>query len=379
MNTVTCVAPVNIAVIKYWGKRDENLILPVNDSISATLDMDHLCAKTTVTASPDFKENRIWLNGKEESMQNPRLQNCLREIRKRAQVSNGMENWKIHIRSENNFPTAAGLASSAAGYACLATTLAKLYKVEGDISGIARAGSGSACRSIYGGFVRWYSGSDPTGIDSIARPIAPATHWSEIRILILVVSDSKKKVSSAEGMKRTLETSEFLKHKVDKIIPTRINEMQKAVLNSDFTTFAELTMKDSNEMHAACLAAYPPCVYMNDISHSIVDLVHKYNDATGTIKAAYTFDAGPNATIFLKERDVSEFVGILNNFFPMSDLYLNGYLKGIPIKAALPSSDLLGKICLTKQEPGRLKYVICTKVGDGPKQLPDSEALSSIN
>lgn len=99
-----------------------------------------------------------------------------------------MENWHIHICSENNFPTAAGLASSAAGYACLAAALAKLYKIDGEISDIARSGSGSACRSIYGGFVRWHMGENPQGTDSIARQIAPANHWPEMRILVLVVS-----------------------------------------------------------------------------------------------------------------------------------------------------------------------------------------------
>lgn len=99
-----------------------------------------------------------------------------------------MENWKLHICSKNNFPTAAGLASSAAGYACLSAALAKLYNFNGDISAIARSGSGSACRSVFGGFVRWYMGSDSTGADSIARQIAQASHWPEMRIIILVVS-----------------------------------------------------------------------------------------------------------------------------------------------------------------------------------------------
>ncbi|OXU25349.1 hypothetical protein TSAR_010630 [Trichomalopsis sarcophagae] len=373
--TVTCVAPVNIAVIKYWGKRDEDLILPINDSLSATLDTEHLCAKTTVRASPEFKENKIWLNGREESMDNPRLQNCLKEIMKRSQLSKDMESWKLHICSENNFPTAAGLASSAAGYACLAAALAKLYKVEGDISGIARAGSGSACRSVYGGFVRWYKGSDPTGIDSIAKPIAPASHWPDMRILVLVVNDSKKKVSSAIGMKRTLLTSEFLTYKAEKIIPKRIEQIQEAILKKDFETFAEHTMRDSNEMHAACLAAYPPCIYMNDTSHLIVELMHQYNSTSDRTKVAYSFDAGPNATLFLLEKDVAELLGILDHYLPPAVDNNLEYRKGISIEVTSPSQSLLQKINFPEQQPGKLKYIIHTQVGSGPKQLPDSEAL----
>lgn len=109
-------------------------------------------------------------------------------VKSKATLTNEMEMWKVHICSNNNFPTAAGLASSAAGYACLTAALAKLYNFTGDISEIARTGSGSACRSVFGGFVRWYMGSDPTGVDSIAKQIAPASHWPEMRIIILVVN-----------------------------------------------------------------------------------------------------------------------------------------------------------------------------------------------
>ncbi|KAG8241019.1 hypothetical protein J6590_096261, partial [Homalodisca vitripennis] len=100
------------------GKRDEDLILPLNDSISTTLSMEQMRATTTIMQSPDFDKDRIWLNGKEESFDNPRLIRCLTEMRRLAGDS-PQKGWKIHICSENNFPTAAGLASSAAGYACL--------------------------------------------------------------------------------------------------------------------------------------------------------------------------------------------------------------------------------------------------------------------
>ncbi|XP_073515726.1 diphosphomevalonate decarboxylase [Phyllobates terribilis] len=132
MKVVTCTAPVNIAVIKYWGKRNEELILPINSSLSVTLHQDQLKTTTTVSASHEFTEDRIWLNGKEDNISHPRLQSCLNEIRrlarKRRSSSSGgsgedsvsrVLNYKVHICSVNNFPTAAGLASSAAGYACL--------------------------------------------------------------------------------------------------------------------------------------------------------------------------------------------------------------------------------------------------------------------
>ncbi len=153
--TVTCTGPVNIAVIKYWGKRDGKLILPINASLSGTLDQDELCAKTSIMASSEFTGDRMWLNGEEQNMENPRLHKVLSKIRdlymRQAEAAGSpadMKEWGLRICSENNFPTAAGLASSAAGYACLVFTLAKLYGIQGDISEVARLGSGMS--------VQWY-------------------------------------------------------------------------------------------------------------------------------------------------------------------------------------------------------------------------------
>ncbi|XP_019883286.1 diphosphomevalonate decarboxylase isoform X2 [Camponotus floridanus] len=323
--------------------------------------------------SLDFKEDHIWLNGREQDIKNPRLQNCLKEIKKRSQLPGYMNDWKIHICSKNNFPTAAGLASSAAGYACLATALAKLYKVEGDISVIARSGSGSACRSIFGGFVRWHMGVDKNGADSIAKQIVPASHWPEMRILILVVTDEQKKIPSAIGMKRSMETSQFLQYRISHTVPERTNKMQQAIIEKDFKTFAELTMKDSNQMHAVCLDTYPPCVYMNNISNSIMNLIHSYNDAVNDVKVAYTFDAGTNATLYLLEKDVPTVMGVLNYFFPPVANVAIEYKRGLPVEEIKPAKDLLEKLKFEKQPPGQLKYIIYTKVGDGPKYLDNPQ------
>lgn len=368
MGTVTCIAPVNIAVIKYWGKRDETLLLPFNDSISASLDTDQLCAKTTIMISQHFEKDRIWLNGCEEKINNPRLQKCLTEIRKRTKLNDEQKDWKVHICSENNFPTASGLASSAAGYACLAMALAKLFKVEGDISTIARMGSGSACRSTIGGFVRWYMGSLSNGEDSIAKQIVPASYWPEMRILLLVVNDKKKKISSSIGMKRTAESSELYQFRVKHIVPKQVEKMHKAIMEKDFPTFGEITMKDSNQLHAVCLDSYPPTVYMNDISFSIINLIHLYNTAVNEVKVAYTYDAGPNTTIYLLEKDVPQFMAVLDHFFPCHNSSKD-YKRGIPIETIEPSEDLLQKIDAEVQEPGKIKYIIHTRVGDGPKYL----------
>lgn len=374
---ITVTAPVNIAVIKYWGKRDEELILPLNDSVSATLDTNVMCAKTSVRASPDFTEDEIWLNGKRESFSNQRLLNCLKEIKVRASsektVDDNFLSWKVHVCSENNFPTAAGLASSAAGYACLVTALAKLYKIKSDVSSIARLGSGSACRSVYGGFVRWHSGVKSDGSDSIATQIADSSHWPEMHALILVVGEAKKKISSTKGMKVSKETSELIKYRVEQCVPRRTEEISQAVKEKKFSTFAEITMKESNQFHAICMDSYPPFVYMTNVSHTIINVIHRYNEICGEIKAAYTFDAGPNACIYLLEKDVPEVISIIQHIFPSSSP--DTFIRGLSGQKGLPSIELLNSLSMDPLPKDQIKYMIHTKVGEGPTEVTDGSHL----
>ncbi|KAF9217313.1 diphosphomevalonate decarboxylase [Podila verticillata] len=225
----TCTAPVNIAVVKYWGKRDTSLILPTNSSLSVTLSQDQLHSKTTIRASADFTSDRLWLNGIEESItSNKRLVACLREtraLRTKIEAEDAsapkLAHLNIHICSENNFPTAAGLASSASGYACLVYTLSKLFQLPldaSDLSIVARQGSGSACRSLFGGFVAWEMGERADGSDSKAVQIAPETHWPDLQALICVVSDEKKGTSSTEGMQLTVKTSPLLQERIKNVV-----------------------------------------------------------------------------------------------------------------------------------------------------------------
>ncbi|XP_040055364.2 diphosphomevalonate decarboxylase [Gasterosteus aculeatus] len=377
-NTVTCTAPVNIAVIKYWGKRNEELILPINSSLSVTLHQDQLKTTTTVATSRSFQEDRIWLNGKEEDITHPRLQSCLREIRRLARkrskdgdrASDSMRlSHKVHICSVNDFPTAAGLASSAAGFACLVYTLAQVFGVEGELSEIARQGSGSACRSMYGGFVQWIMGEEDNGKDSLAQQVAPETHWPELRVLVLVASAERKPVGSTSGMQTSVQTSRLLKHRAESVVPGRMEEMIEAVQRKDFAAFADLTMKDSNQFHATCLDTYPPIFYLNSVSQQVINLVHRYNRHYKETRLAYTFDAGPNAVIYTLQQHVPEFVQTVQHFFPPET---NGgeFVKGLPIEQVALSEELRQAIGLEPLPKG-ISYVISTKVGPGPCVLED--------
>lgn len=373
MDVITCTAPVNLAVIKYWGKRDEELILPVNSSLSVTLSQEQLCVTTTVAISSKFSSDRIWLNGSENPIKDfPRLQKVLYLVREECKKAGKKElsKYNVHICSVNNFPTAAGLASSAAGFSCLAFALTKLFNLDCDVSIIARQGSGSACRSIYGGFVTWEKGEMADGTDSIAVQVAPESHWPEMRVLVLVVSEQKKETSSTSGMRRSVETSELLKLRAEHIVPRRMVEMEEAILKKDFEKFANLAMKDSNQFHAICLDTFPPILppYMNAVSHNIVRLVTGYNKLRGT-KVAYSFDAGPSAVLFLRENDVPEYLDLIKTFFPPSEDD-NNFVRGRPDITYTCEETVKDQINLPVF-PGGIKYIIHTKVGDGPRILKD--------
>uniref|UniRef100_A0A8C4U588 Diphosphomevalonate decarboxylase n=1 Tax=Falco tinnunculus TaxID=100819 RepID=A0A8C4U588_FALTI len=375
---VTCTAPVNIAVIKYWGKRDNDLILPINSSLSVTLHQDQLKTTTTAAASRDFTEDRLWLNGEEADVGHPRVQACLREVRRLARKRRGGSaedtaplslSYKIHIATENNFPTAAGLASSAAGYACLVSALARLYGVEGELSEVARRGSGSACRSMMGGFVQWQRGERLDGRDSLAHQVAPEMHWPELRVLILVVSGEKKQVGSTAGMQTSVDTSPLLKHRAEVVVPERLALMMRHIRERDFEGFGQLTMQDSNQFHATCLDTFPPIFYLNDLSRHIIALAHRFNTHHGHTKVAYTFDAGPNAVIFTLADTVAEFVEVVRHSFPPAT---NGdqFVRGLPVGVASLPEELLTAV-VTEPVPGAVRYILHTKPGPGPQLVDD--------
>jgi len=387
LHQVTCSAGVNIAVIKYWGKRDVTLNLPANSSLSGTLGQDHLKTTTSIAASPDFAGDRLWLNGKEEDISNPRLRICLqtlREIAKREGDKQGLANFKLHICSINNFPTAAGLASSASGYACLVFTLSKLFKLEismEELSTVARQGSGSACRSLFGGFVKWEMGRLADGTDSKAVQVAPETHWPEMEVLILVVSDHKKGISSTSGMQTSMSTSELLRFRAEKVVPNRMKEMEQAILNKDFETFGRLTIQDSNQFHAVCLDTYPPIFYMNDVSRTIIHMLTKLNANAGKIKAAYTYDAGPNAVIYALKENIPEILQAVLWFFPPAEdqnpsEYFNDRLHALNgvNSTHLKEENWYKSVGLSRQ-PGCLRYILHTVVGDAPKVLSLKDCL----
>ncbi|KAI1760488.1 Diphosphomevalonate decarboxylase [Hypoxylon sp. FL1150] len=363
-------APVNIAVVKYWGKRDPKLNLPTNSSLSVTLSQADLRTLTTATCSATYQgEDSLILNDEPSDITGARTQACLRELRaRRAALEAGnpslpkLSTMPLRIVSENNFPTAAGLASSAAGFAALVRAIANLYELPSsptELSLIARQGSGSACRSLFGGYVAWRGGEQADGLDSKAVEVAPASHWPNMRALILVVSAAKKGVSSTSGMQQTVATSDLFQGRIATVVPAHMDKMEAAIRDRDFPAFAEVTMKDSNSFHACCMDTYPPIYYMNDVSRAAVRTVEAINAAAGKTIAAYTFDAGPNAVVYYLEENSGPVVGTFYGLLKGTDGWKDGAKSydSAAVKLDEATSSLLR---------GGVSRIIQTGVGEGP-------------
>lgn len=386
----TVSAPTNIAVIKYWGKASIEYNTPINSSLSVTLDQADLRAVTTVAASPAFTQDRLWLNGEEDTtaFDSKRFRACVDGVKALATTSKDgtvtkqdWQTWKVHVSSYNTFPTAAGLASSAAGYAALVAALAELYQAQetfpGELTTLARQGSGSACRSLYGNAVAWRMGSAANNWkDSIAEPIANGAAWPDLRALILVVSDQKKDTSSTAGMVTAVATSTLLQHRAAAVVPQRMQAMEEAWAQRDFPSFAKITMQDSNQFHATCLDTYPPIFYMTDTSRDIVRLLTLYNDWAGSPRAGYTFDAGPNAVVYTLAEYLPEVTALLLKFFPPAEgQELKDYINKSIDTTSLALDPALLEACQGKTpQPGMVKYFYQTQPGPGPQVLTQKEA-----
>jgi diphosphomevalonate decarboxylase len=372
-------APVNIAVVKYWGKRDTVLNLPTNSSLSVTLSQSDLRAHTTASCSESYspEPDSLVLNGQPEDIQaSKRTLACLFSLRSlRAKLESAdsslpkLSSYPLRIASKNNFPTAAGLASSAAGFAALVRAIADLYELPHtpeQLSLIARQGSGSACRSLMGGYVAWRAGIQEDGSDSMAQEVAPASHWPEMRALILVVSAEKKSISSTAGMQVTVKTSDLFKSRVEQTVPKHMTLMEQAIQERDFQLFAEVTMRDSNSFHAVCRDSWPPIDYLNDVSLAACRVVEAMN-GDGKYHCAYTFDAGPNPVIYYLESAAAKVEGTLRA--------LLHHVEGWPPSHtgfAQPLAES-GKE-LTKAErtlAAGISRVICTRVGGAPERTSE--------
>lgn len=294
----TAKAHTNIALIKYWGKRNETLILPMNNSLSLTLDGFH--TTTTVTFKEELTQDSFVLDNQSiVGEQYHRVTEYLDFIRTYAE----RPNLYAEVHSTNEVPTAAGFASSASGFAALASAATRalgLSLSEKELSWLTRRGSGSACRSIYGGFAEWKQGNKADGKDSYAVQVAPQNHW-DIRVAAVVLSATKKEVSSREGMKRTVDTSVFYPGWVESI-EKDLNEMKRGIKDRDFQKVGQIAEANCLKMHATTLGANPPFTYWHDTTMAVMQTVQAMRN--NGVLAFFTIDAGPNVKVlYLPENE----------------------------------------------------------------------------
>ena len=268
------------------------------------------------------------------------------------------------------------------------SSLAALYKLPTDpsqLSLIARQGSGSACRSLFGGFVAWEQGKLDTGLDSYAVEIAPRSHWPSMHALICVVSDVKKTTASTAGMQLTVETSDLLQDRIKNVVPRRMEAIIAAIKAKDFNAFAAITMKDSNQFHAVCLDTFPPIFYLNDVSKAIIAVVTELNRvslaAGGPYVGAYTFDAGPNAVIYAEENNMPEIISLVQRYFPVAQTFEDPFALGSSASAeggALRDGFREG-VSGGVWAKGSVSRLIHTRIGDGPRVLGEEESLMTAD
>jgi len=319
----TAKAHTNIALIKYWGKRDEKLILPMNNSLSLTL--DGFYTTTTVDfqeglAADVFTLNSLQVTGTEHE----RVSGFLDLIRETYDI--GPLYAEVH--STNAVPTAAGFASSASGFAALAAAAVKALGLDVDdveLSRLTRQGSGSACRSIFGGFVEWEMGEKRDGSDSFAVQIAPANYW-DVRMAGVVLSDKMKKVSSREGMKRTVDTSPFYKSWV-KSVPADMAEIKDGIREQNFEKVGSIAEANCLKMHATTLGAQPPFTYWLDTTMLVMQTVRSLRDMG--VPAYFTIDAGPNVKVLYLPEHEDLIHSTLRNVPGVSDVILSRSGEGI--------------------------------------------------
>lgn len=295
----TARAHPNIALVKYWGKRDEELFLPFQGSLSMTL--EGLSATTTVefggggSGGEDAAQlDGHWLEGAELA----RIRRALDRVRERAGIS-----ARATVLSVNDFPKAAGLASSAAGGAALAAAAswaAGLAPSARELSILARRSSGSACRSVEGGFCEWIAGEARDGSDSYAIQVAGPEHWPELRMVVLVCAGEAKEVSSRDGMRHCVETSVYYEAWVQ-CARQDLEAARKALLARDLAALGAVAERDAWRMHASAMGADPPLVYLRPATLAVIQEVAALRAAG--VPAYFTLDAGPNPVVLCRSSD----------------------------------------------------------------------------
>lgn len=295
----TAIAHSNTALIKYWGKRDEKLIIPMNNSISFTTNA--LTTTTTVEFSEELTKDSFILNDVEQT--GKPLKRVVEHLTIIREISK--TNLKAKVFSKNNFPTAAGLASSASGFAALtsaATNAVGLKLGTKKLSMISRRGSGSSCRSFYGGYVEWIASDENN--ESYAVQLADE-NWFDIRDIVVVLKAPERKMSTREAMKLSIKTSPFFKSRLE-AMDTNLAKIRSAIKERDFISLGSVAEMDCLSMHSVAITSNPPQIFWIPDTVKVMHFVENLREEK--IDAYYTIDTGANLHILTTPKFEKEII-----------------------------------------------------------------------
>jgi diphosphomevalonate decarboxylase len=299
----TAISPSNIAFVKYWGKKNEALKLPENASFSMTLD-DIISTKTTVEFDQKLKNDLVFINKKQVSGDKfSKVSKHLDRIRKMSGIK-----LKARVDSSNTFPSGTGISSSASGFAALSVAASKaagLNLSQVELSILARQGSGSACRSIPGGFVEWVDGDTSQSSYSITR-FAP-DHW-DLMDIVAVVSEGVKDVSSTEGQEMA-GSSPFYQTRLLSITK-KIELVKDLIAKKDFTQLGESIIEpEALELHAIMLTSRPSLIYWTEGTLRLMKLVKSWRKEG--LEVYFTVNTGQDTHLICQQKDEQKVISKL--------------------------------------------------------------------
>ena len=300
-------ARANVALVKYWGKRDVGLNLPIAGSISLTLDRLSAVATVSRIAPRAAREAGRFRQGgiPVEGVAGERMAAFLDRVAREAGVEE-----PLLAEVEANFPVGAGLASSAAIYCAVAAAALSIYgakRSRGELSAIARLGSGSAARSAFGGFVEWRRGERPDGRDSTAVQLLRESEW-DVAMAVAITSEEKKRVASRDAMTHVSATSPLFAGWADSL-DADLDAMRAAVAARDLESVGRIAEENCLRMHATCLAARPPVIFWSPTTLALIECAAGLRREG--VPAYFTIDAGPQVKVLCRGFDLERVAAAL--------------------------------------------------------------------
>ena len=292
---VTVRSYANIAIIKYWGKKKEKEMVPATSSISLTL--ENMYTETTLSPLPaDARSDEFYINGQ--------LQNEAEHVK----MSKIIDRYRpegagfVRIDTKNNMPTAAGLSSSSSGLSALVKACNAYFQLglnRKELALEAKFASGSSSRSFYGPLAAW---------DKDSGEIYPVETDLKLSMIMLVLEDQKKPISSRDGMKLCVETSTTFEEWIRQS-EQDYKDMLIYLKENDFEKVGALTEKNALAMHATTKTANPPFSYLTDASYEAMDFVRQLREQGES--CYFTMDAGPNVKVLCLEKDLEHLSELL--------------------------------------------------------------------